>query len=165
MIKIDSRWKTWINYNRRNCNLEENRKAHQIFTTIHHTSKYKVQDYSNISESKKIMKSSQFSLLDCLGLPWWLRQWRICLQCRRPGFDSWVRNIPWRREWQPTSVFLPGEFHGQRSLAVYSPWGHRESDTTERLTLSLSDYIDHSNNFTGKIPQGNHKSILLVNMI
>ena len=47
-------------------------------------------------------------------------------------------NIPCRREWQPTAVFLPGEFHGQKSLAGYSPWGRRESDTTERLTLSLS---------------------------
>ena len=39
--------------------------------------------------------------------------------------------FPWRREWQPTPVFLSGEFQGQRSLADYSPWGHRESDTTE----------------------------------
>ena len=38
---------------------------------------------------------------------------------------------PWRREWQPTPVFLPGEFHGQRSLAGRSPWGHKESDRTE----------------------------------
>ena len=50
------------------------------------------------------------------GLPWWLRWWRICLQCGRPRFDPWVRKIPWRREWQQTSV-LPGESHGQRSLA------------------------------------------------
>ena len=42
-----------------------------------------------------------------------------------------VGKIPWRREWQPTPVFLPGEFHGQRSLAGYSPRGHKESDTTE----------------------------------
>ena len=39
--------------------------------------------------------------------------------------------FPWRRKWQPTPLFLPGESHGQRSLAVYSPWGHKESDTTE----------------------------------
>ena len=38
---------------------------------------------------------------------------------------------PWRREWQSTPIFLPGEFHGQRSLASYSPWGLKESDTTE----------------------------------
>ena len=42
----------------------------------------------------------------------------------------------WRRKWQPTPVFLPGEFHGQRNLAGYNPWGHK--DTIERLTLSLS---------------------------
>ena len=53
------------------------------------------------------------------------------------GFDPWVGKIPWRRKWQPTPIFLPGEFQGQRSLAGYSPWGHKESDMTERLTLSL----------------------------
>ena len=67
-------------------------------------------------------------------LPWWLRQWRICLQCRRPGFDPWVRKIPWRREWQPTPGFSPGESHGQRSLVGYSPRGHKELGTTEPLT-------------------------------
>ena len=41
--------------------------------------------------------------------------------------------MPCRREWLPTPVFLPGEFHGQRSLGGYSPWGHKESDMTERL--------------------------------
>ena len=44
--------------------------------------------------------------------------------------------FPWRRARQPTTVFLPGEFHGQRNLVVYSPWGCKESDTTEQLTLS-----------------------------
>ena len=43
----------------------------------------------------------------------------------------WVMKIPWRREWLPTPVFLLGEFHGQRSLVGYSPWGLKESDTTE----------------------------------
>ena len=52
---------------------------------------------------------------------------------RRPSFDSWVEKIPWRRERQPTPVFVPGESHGQRSLVGYSPWGRTESDTTERL--------------------------------
>ena len=47
---------------------------------------------------------------------------------------SWVRKISWRKEWHPTPVFLPGESNGQRSLASYSPWGHKESDTTEQLT-------------------------------
>ena len=52
---------------------------------------------------------------------------------RRPGFDPWVGKIPWRRKWQPTPVLLPGESHGRRSLVGYSPWGCKESDTTERL--------------------------------
>ena len=55
-----------------------------------------------------------------VGLPWWLRQWRICLQYRRPRLDPWVRKIPWRREWQPTPVFLPGESNGQRSRRLQS---------------------------------------------
>ena len=49
----------------------------------------------------------------------------------RRGFDPWVGKIPWRRERQPTLVFLPGESHGQRSLAGYSPQGFQELDTTE----------------------------------
>ena len=53
------------------------------------------------------------------------------------GFDPWIRKIPWRREWQPTPVFLPREFHGQRSLAGYSPWGHKESDMTEATKHAL----------------------------
>ena len=52
----------------------------------------------------------------------------------RHQFDPWVGKIPWRRAWQPTIVFLPGESHEQRSLAVYNPWGLKESDTTEHIT-------------------------------
>ena len=48
--------------------------------------------------------------------------------------NPWVGNIPWRKEWLPTPVFLPGESHGQRSLVGYSPWGSRELDRTEQLT-------------------------------
>ena len=50
---------------------------------------------------------------------------------------SLVQEDPWRREWLPTPIFLPGEFHWQRSLVDYSPWGYKESDTTEWLTLSF----------------------------
>ena len=71
----------------------------------------------------------------------WLRQQRIYPQCGRPGFDPWVGKIPWRREWLPTPVLLPGEFHGQRTLAGYSPWGHKEWNTTDQLTLSLSLHV------------------------
>ena len=53
------------------------------------------------------------------------------------GFDSSGRKIPWRREWLPTLVYLPGEFHGQKSLVGYSPWACKELDMTKRLTVSL----------------------------
>ena len=48
---------------------------------------------------------------------------------------------PWRRAWQHTPVFLPGEFHGQRSPVGYSPWGHKGLDMTERLKFSF--YVQH----------------------
>ena len=48
-----------------------------------------------------------------------------CRRHKRRGFNPWVRRIPWRREWQPSPVFLPGESHGQRSLAGYSPLDRR----------------------------------------
>ena len=69
-------------------------------------------------------------------LPWWLRWLRVCLQCRRPRFNTWVRKIPWRREWPPTPVFLPGVFHGQRSLVGCGPWRWEELNTTKQLTLN-----------------------------
>ena len=61
--------------------------------------------------------------------------------------ETWVQSPswedPWRRKWIHTPVSLPGEFHGQRSLAGYSPWGHKESDMTERLILHFTcDLID-----------------------
>ena len=75
-----------------------------------------------------------------LDTPWaslWLSRWSVCLQCGRAVFNPWVGKIPWRRRWQHTPVFLPGESHGEWSLVGYSPWGHKESDTTEQLTLML----------------------------
>ena len=54
-----------------------------------------------------------------------------CQGRKRLSFDPWVRKIPWGRAWQPAPVFLPGEFHGQRSLVGYGPQGHKESDTIE----------------------------------
>ena len=51
---------------------------------------------------------------------------------RKRRFDPWVGKVPWRWKRQPTAVFLPGEFQGQRSLVGYSPWGRKESDTIER---------------------------------
>ena len=55
----------------------------------------------------------------------WLNWTELNLQCRRPGFDSCVGKISWRKEWQLTPAFLPGKSHEQRSLVGYSPWAHR----------------------------------------
>ena len=74
------------------------------------------------------------SLYLYMGFPGGTSGKELACQCRRykrHGFDPWVGMICWRRAWQPTSVFWPEESHGQRSLASYSPWGHREWDTTE----------------------------------
>ena len=60
------------------------------------------------------------------------------------GFNPWVRKIPWRKEWQPIPVFLPGKFQGQRNLVGYSPWVCKESDMTEWLTpqpLNIETHI------------------------
>ena len=70
-----------------------------------------------------------------VGFPKWLTGKESTCQCRRRGFDSWVRKIPWSRKWQPTIVFLPEKSHRQRSLVGYSPWGCRESDTTEQMSM------------------------------
>ena len=66
--------------------------------------------------------------------PRWLRAKEPACQYKRRRFEPWVRKIPRKRKWQPTPVFLSGKSHGQRSLVGYSPWGHKELDTTERLT-------------------------------
>ena len=69
-----------------------------------------------------------------LGFPGSARGKESACQCRRRkrcGLDPWVKRILWRREWQLTPVFLPGESHARRSLVGYSPQGRKESDTTE----------------------------------
>ena len=50
---------------------------------------------------------------------------------RRCWFDPWAGKVPWSRKWQPTPLLLPGKFCGQRSLAGYSSWGHKELDMTK----------------------------------
>ena len=70
-----------------------------------------------------------------IGLPRWLDGKESACQCgtyKRLSLGPRVRKTPWRRKWQPTPVFLSGEVHGQGS---YSPWGRKESDTTEQLSM------------------------------
>ena len=71
--------------------------------------------------------------------------------CEPPSHYTWakaeLREIPWRRKWQPIPVFLTGESHGQRSWAGCSPWDHQELDTTEQLTLSFSDHCGKNSKY------------------
>ena len=71
------------------------------------------------------------TIIAACGLPWWLSGKESTCQCRRCGFNPWVRKIPWRRKWQPTPVFWPGESQGRGSLVGCHLWGHRELDMTE----------------------------------
>ena len=67
------------------------------------------------------------------GLPWWLSGKELacwCRRLRRCGLDPWSGKIPWSKKWQPTPIFLPGKFHGQRSLEGHSTWGPKELATT-----------------------------------
>ena len=59
-----------------------------------------------------------------------------------PGSILGLGRFPWRRKWQPTPVFLPGKSHGRKSMAGYSPWGCKESDTTERL--HFTSFVIHT---------------------
>ena len=70
-----------------------------------------------------------------VGHPSWLRLSRIWLPCRRPGFYPWVGKIPWRREWLPALVFLPGEFHRQRSMGATFLW------VAKSQTLLSTDWV------------------------
>ena len=68
------------------------------------------------------------------------------LKCLPAIWETWVWSLgwedPWRRKWQPTPGFLPGESNGQRSLVGYGPWGCKESDTTERLHSHFHSQVD-----------------------
>ena len=70
-----------------------------------------------------------------VGLPQWLAA-KDAMQGAQ--FYLWVEKIPWRRKWQPTPVFLPGKYHGQRSLVGYSPQGYKQEDATEHETITYT---------------------------
>ena len=76
-------------------------------------------------------------------------------------FNPWVGKIGWRRKWQAILVFLPGESHGQRRLATNSPWGHKESDTTEGLTHTHTAF----KRYTFEMCYKHNKTMLLTCMI
>ena len=80
------------------------------------------------------------------GLPWWLSGRESACQCRRCGFNPWVRKIPWRRKWQLTPVLLPDESRGQKSQVGYSPRVCKESDMTEQLSNNNIKWKYYSKN-------------------
>ena len=87
---------------------------------------------------KRQIRSTHFN--ENVGLPGGSDSEDSACIARRPRLDPWVRKNPWVKKWQPTPVFLPGKFHGQRSLEGFSPWGHKESDTTEQLIPSFNTF-------------------------
>ena len=106
------------------------------------------------------------SSLDCFPIPRWLSGKESACQCRRHkrcGFNPWVGKVPWRRTWQPTPVFVPGESHGQRTLAGYSPWGRQESATTEHTCTKPCD-LGHMRSHKGQSEPLTHRMIVLTGL-
>ena len=97
--------------------------------------------------SVDVSVSFYFAIKSPLRLSWWLSGEESTCLCRRCRCNPWLRQIPWRRKWQPTPVFLPGKSHGQRSLVVYSPWGckrvRHDFATTMLLSLIIMSYHFH----------------------
>jgi len=87
------------------------------------------------------VKSPLSEIMLCLWASMVAQMVKNLLKCRRPRLDPWVEKIPWKTDWLPTPVFLPGEFHGQRSLVFHSLWSCKESDMTEQLTLIVTCII------------------------
>ena len=84
-------------------------------------------------------KPTQTSKYVEIGLPWCLSGNKSACQCRRRGFDHWVRKIPWKRKWQSTSVFLSGKSYEQRSLKGYSPWGQKSQTRLIDCTIAICE--------------------------
>ena len=88
------------------------------------------------------LKRVNRDILICTQITSLVAQTVKCLSTtRETRFDPWVGKIPWRRKWQSTPVLLPGKAHGQRSLVGYSPWGHKELDTTEWLHIHIQTHL------------------------
>ena len=97
-------------------------------SSVHGIFQARVQEWAAIAFSKLLLLMAN---IECLGFTGGSNSKESACNARRHRFDPWVGKNAWRREQLPTPVFLPGKSHGQRSLEVYSPWSHEESDTTE----------------------------------
>ena len=98
------------------------------------TNQKSIKNYLNLSPLETTKRTKETI---SKRFPRWHSGKELACQCRRHRFDPWVGKIPRSRKQQTTPVFLPGEFHAQG----YSPWGHKESDTTEQLTHTLASWI------------------------
>ena len=79
---------------------------------------------SSLESVSYIGRRKGFSLIYCdRGFP--KESFCQCRRCSKHRFNPWVGKTPWSRKWQPTSIFLPGKYHRQRSLVGYNPWGRR----------------------------------------
>ena len=100
----------------------------QQFTSVEKETKRRKSRVGKWGKKKKKKRGTRLEkwdeIKDEVGLLWWLRQWRISQQCRRPRFDPWAGKISQRREWQ--SSILARESHWQTSLVDCSPWVHKE---------------------------------------
>ena len=147
-IKNASSWKWTLCEVRRRVMIPDS--AHPMFCKVAFISFTQIKDAGGLGRWRTLalkpvcLPSPAFALRARLSWSLWIccgnlleraslvaQWWRICQQCRRPGFAPWVRKIPRKRAWQPTPVFLPGESHGQRGLAGCSPQGRTGSDVTE----------------------------------
>ena len=86
-----------------------------VFLSLYHLNPHSVLTTTCKLRDKNVLSSSSYQCF-----PWWLNGRESACQCRKHRFDPWVRNIPWRRKWQLTPVFLPGKSHRVSSLVDYS---------------------------------------------
>ena len=106
-----------------------------------------------LAEAQGCLLSALLSLGSSWGFPGCSDGKESACNTGSPGSIPRLGKIPWRREWLPTLVFCPGEFHGPRSLVGHSPWAHNESDTTEPLTAGEGAFQPHAGGFNTPSPR------------
>ena len=104
----------------------------------HEIRRYLLLGRKTMTDLDSVLKSRDITLPTKVHI---VKAYSVCLQCRRPRFNPWGGKIPWSGKWQSTPVLLSGKSHGQRSLVGYSPWGHKESDTAERIHFYFRSLI------------------------
>ena len=113
-----------------------------------------IRNISLVSVEKQGIRDKTHITVDMLGnnsVPRWLSDKDSacqCKRCRSHGFDFWIEKIPWRRKRQTTQYSCLAESHGQRNLEGYSPWGLKESDMIQGLSMhEHTDQCRHLENY------------------